>query len=106
MASRCPLCGKAEEVLDHLLIHCPSIWALWSGLISIPGLHWVCPGLVKDLLSSWNYFPISKKTKRVWRAYPLSLFWAIWKERNKIVFEDETFCLNRLKLSFISTLTS
>ena len=23
MASRCPLCGKAEEVLDHLLIHCP-----------------------------------------------------------------------------------
>ena len=35
MASRCPLCGKAEEVLDHLLIHCPSIWGLWFGLISL-----------------------------------------------------------------------
>ena len=25
MESRFPLCGKAEEVPDHLLIHCPSI---------------------------------------------------------------------------------
>ena len=106
MASRRPVCGKAEEVLDHLLIHCPSIWGLWFRLISILGLHCVCPRLAKVLLLGWNYFPISKKTKRLWRAAPLSLFWAIWKERNKIVFEDETFCLNRLKLSFLSTLTS
>ena len=106
MARRCSLCGKAEEVMDHLLIHCPSIWGLWSGVISISELHWVYPHLAKDLLSSWNYFPISKKTKRVRRATPLSLFYAIWNERNRIVYEDETFCLNRMKLSFISTLTS
>ena len=39
-------------------------------------------------------------------AAPLSLFWAIWKKRNRIVFEDEIFSLNRLKLSFISALIS
>ena len=39
-------------------------------------------------------------------AAPLSLFWAIWKERNIIVFEDEIFSLHRLKLSFISALIS
>ena len=106
MASRCPLCGIAEEVLDHHLIHCPSIWGLWSRFISIPRLDWVYPCLAKDHFSGWNYFPISKRTKRVWRAAPLSLLWAIWKERNIIVFENENFCLNRLKLSFISTLIS
>ena len=42
LASRCPLCGKAEEELNHLLIHCLSIWGLWEGLISIVGLEWVC----------------------------------------------------------------
>ena len=25
MASTCPLCGKANEELKHLLIHCPSV---------------------------------------------------------------------------------
>ena len=25
LANRCPLCGKAEEELNHILIHCPSV---------------------------------------------------------------------------------
>ena len=25
LASRFPLCGKAEETLEHLLIHCPKV---------------------------------------------------------------------------------
>ena len=50
LASRCPLCGKDEEELNHILIHCPSIWGLWEGLISIPNIDWVCPLLAKDLV--------------------------------------------------------
>ena len=50
LASRCPLCGEAEENMNHLLIHCPSIWGLWEGLIYAPGFVWVCPFAVKDLL--------------------------------------------------------
>ena len=38
LASRCPLCGKAEEELNHILIYCPTVWGLWEGLISIPGI--------------------------------------------------------------------
>ena len=26
LASRCPFYGREEEVLEHILIHCPSIW--------------------------------------------------------------------------------
>ena len=25
LASKCPLCGKAKEELNHILIHCPSV---------------------------------------------------------------------------------
>ena len=35
-----------------------------------------------------------------------SLLWAIWKERNRVVFYDTPFSVDRLKLSFISLLSS
>ena len=34
----------------------------------------------------------------------ISLIWAIWKESNIVVFEDEIFSPNRLKTSFNSAL--
>ena len=34
--SRCPLCKKVEEDLDHLLIHCPTVRGMWAALLSIP----------------------------------------------------------------------
>ena len=49
-------------------------------------------------------FPVRKKAKAIWRAVPLLLFWAIWKERNRIIFEDATFSSRRLKLSVICSL--
>ena len=74
LANRCPLCGKAEEELNHILIHCPSIWGLWEELISIPGIDWVCPLLAKDLLLGWSCFSIRKKARMIWKAAPLCLF--------------------------------
>ena len=50
LASICSLCGKVEEELNHILIHCPSVWGLCEELISIPGIDWVYPMLAKDLL--------------------------------------------------------
>ena len=35
---------------------------------------------------------------------PLSIWWAIWKEMNIIVFEDAPFSHSRLKHSIISSL--
>ena len=47
---------------------------------------------------------MKKKDRKLWWAAPLGLCWAIWKERNKIVFEDVPFSHSRLKHSIISSL--
>ena len=57
-------------------------------------------------MEEWSFFPISKKTKKVWKAAPLCLIWEIWKERNRVILEDLPFSHSRLKNSFVSTLSS
>ena len=57
-------------------------------------------------MEEWSFFPISKKTKKVWKTAPLCLIWEIWKERNRVVFEDLPFSYSRLKNSFVNTLSS
>lgn len=60
------------------------------------GTVWVAPFLVRDLILSWMFFP-AKKEKRLWKVAPTILFWAILKERNRIIFENYTFSSLRLK---------
>ena len=46
---------------------------------------------------------VGKKWLKVWKTVPLCIFFLlIWKERNKIVFENGEFSIQRLKNSFIS----
>ena len=101
LASRCPFCGKVEEVMEHIFIHCPMIWHLWTVLFSAHGSGWVCRLLVKGLILGRDCFPSRKKEYRLWRAAPLCLMWAIWKEGNRIIFEDDCFSLDRLKSLFL-----
>ena len=39
-------------------------------------------------------------------AAPLCLFWSIWRERNRIAFDDERCSVHRLKASFVFSLWS
>ena len=105
LASRCPLCKGDEENIGHLLLHWPSVWGLWAALFSLPGMDWVCPFLVKDLMARWTTFPIRKKAKNLWQTALSSLCCAIWKERNMVVFDNVTCSQERLKHSFITSLT-
>lgn len=101
LASMCPVCGKAKETIEHLCIHCPMIWRSCTALFSASLTGWTCPFLVHDVIIGWTCPPpLSKKDVKVWRATPFCLLWEIWRERNKVVFEDGTFLL-RLKSSFL-----
>ena len=37
ISKKMPLCGKKEEELKHILIHCPPIWVQWIDLLSAFG---------------------------------------------------------------------
>ena len=39
LASKYPFCVRKEEELEHILIHCPSIWRQWTALLSIFGAY-------------------------------------------------------------------
>ena len=106
LASRCPLCGKVEETLEHLLIHCPKVWCMWTALFSLSGGGWVCPFLVKELMLNGLRPPLRKKDLKLWRAVPLCLIWAIWKERNRVVFEDDGLSRTKLKSYFLKAFSS
>ena len=100
LAGKCPFCRREEEELEQILIYCPSIWGQWTDLLNAFGVSWTCPFFVKDLLQSWLHFPVRKKAKSIWRAIPLILFWAIWEERNRVIFEDATFSTLRQTLCY------
>ena len=64
------------------------------------------PRLIKDWFFGWNNFPVRKSERKAWRAAPFCLFRAIRKERNRVVFENEEFSLNRLKSVFVYSFCS
>ena len=49
---------------------------------------------------------MGEKRLKIWKFVPLSIFWMIWKERNRIAVRDGTSVVQRLKHSFVSNLWS
>ena len=47
----CYMCKRCGELVDHLLLHCPIAYELWSSLFFLFGIHWVMPHRVIDCLS-------------------------------------------------------
>ena len=101
LANRCFLCGKDEETIDHLLLHCPVARLLWDLLLAIFGVYWVFPKSVSKTLISWCDTCVGKRRKKAWMAAPLTLFWTIWRERNNIAFENREFSAQRMKALFL-----
>ena len=102
LANKCFLCEEEEEeTLNHLLVHCPKVRMLWELILSIIRFGWVFPFSVQQVLLAWQGTKVGKKRKKVWRAAPLCLFWTVWCERNRVVFNNEPFSAYRLKNSFI-----
>ena len=57
-------------------------------------------------MMEWKAFPVRKKARKIWKTIPSNLFKEIWKERNMIVFYNESFSSSRLKQAFIYSLTT
>ena len=104
LVNMCCLCEENEETIDHLLIHCSRAKILWDLLLAITGFHWVFPRSVRQLLLVWQSVSVGKNGKRVWLAAPLCIFWTLWMERNRVVFENEAPSAHRMKSFFLFSL--
>ena len=103
LANRCFFCLAEEESTNHILIHCTKTRVLWELSFALFGVTWVLPCSVREtLLGRYGSF-VGKKRKKAWKLAPL---WAVWKERNRIAFDDEEFSVHRLKNSFVCSFWS
>ena len=100
IANKCFLCCAEEESINHIIIHCSKARVLWELVFVLFGVMWVLPYSARDTLLGWHGSFVGKRHRKAWRATPLCLFWLVWKERNRIAFENENLLVQRLKYSF------
>ena len=98
LPNRCYLCGRDEESIHHILLHCSMVSPLWDLFFSLIGFSWVFPKTIKDALISWKGSFVGKKRRKI------CIFWTVWKKRNGIAFRDGTVDVQKLKPSFVSNL--
>ena len=86
--NRCYLCGRTEESVHHILLHCSVVNSLWEIILSLVGVSWAFPKTVKEALLSWRGSFLGKKRMKILKSVPLCIFWTVWNERNHIAFRD------------------
>ena len=97
----CFLCGCEEENVNHILIHCIVVRALWDIVLGLVNVKWVFPETVKEVLISWRGPFVGKKRKKVGDSIPVVYFLDGMEERNRLAFGGgveylkvkEFFCL-------------
>ncbi|RVW89271.1 putative ribonuclease H protein [Vitis vinifera] len=97
-------CKENEESTDHILIHCGKTRELWTVVLSSFGVVWVFPNSVRNLLLEWKIKGLEKKRSVVWKMVPICLFWCIWGERNRRMFQEEEKSDMSLKNLFLRAL--
>ena len=76
----CYMCKKSGELVNHLFLHCPIAYELWSMVWTLFGLLWVMPHSVTDLFLSGQGSFGGHRSIDLWRAVPHCVLWCIWRE--------------------------
>ncbi|XP_028113957.1 uncharacterized protein LOC114312000 [Camellia sinensis] len=79
-------CKEEEETINHVLLHCPRVWLIWSYFVRRWGWQWASPGSVQSVIQWWSGCSMTKLEKKLWSVIPYAIFWSIWKQRNDSVF--------------------
>ena len=84
----CIMCKSNGENANHLFLHCEVAAFLWQKLFREAGLLWDSPTQVSVLFSQNHFgFGKGKKAKILWGCGVLAVFWVLWSERNRRIFE-------------------
>ena len=82
--TECAFCGQ-QESQTHLFFQCSMARLLWNILKCTFNLLRT-PDNVDDLLDKW-ILQFDKKTSKLLMVGVCALLWAIWRIRNKLIFE-------------------
>ena len=80
LPNRCFLCGCEEENVNHILLHCIVVRALWEIVLALFGANWVFPETIKEMLLNWRGPFVGKKRKKIWNFIPLCIFWTVGRK--------------------------
>ena len=100
----CCMCKSSGESTNHLLLHCPVAWELWSMVCILFGTLWVMPRSVVDLLTCWKGSLGNSEAGKVWKMIPHCIMWCLWRERNDRTFNGVEKSIPALKFYFLDTL--
>ena len=96
LVNRCCMCQRNEEIVDHLLLHCPIAHSLWVYMFQIFGTQWAMSGSVESLVYCWSFW-LEKFNSDIWNIVLGCLMWIVWTERNRLSFEDTEKSLVQLQ---------
>lgn len=105
-STSCSFCNSALESAQHILLHCPFSWSIWSHVLFEWRLQWCIPDSVADVLNWWMGVKFKSPLRNFWRAIPLVVLWSLWKHRNECVFTnaspnpDKLWDLIKFRLAF------
>jgi hypothetical protein len=92
----CVMCGVEAETPMHLFLYCKVALQVWEIVLNWTNLVFSLPQSVVSLL---NFFAEFRGHK--WRRQGLVLIWnavnwTLWRQRNRIIFEEDTADITRL----------
>ena len=93
-----------KKSVNHLLLHCPITFELWSMVWSLFGVIWVMPQSVVDLFASWPGLFGEQRNIDLWWAVPHCVLWSLWRERNSRCFEGTEWLILEIKSLFLHSL--
>ena len=92
----CPFCRRTEEDAAHLFLHCHKILPLWWESMAWVNILGVSPQYPRQHFSQHAAVMVKGIRQNRWKCWWMALTWAVWQQRNKILFSQQTFDGNKI----------
>ncbi|XP_021984690.2 uncharacterized protein LOC110880476 [Helianthus annuus] len=86
----CPMCEVYDESITHLMIECGFADGMWVAVLNWCKIRYSGLMTVEELLQIQDHMQVSKWGKKIIRGIVMIACWALWKERNKKVFDGSS----------------
>ncbi|XP_058750207.1 uncharacterized protein LOC131623229 [Vicia villosa] len=92
----CPFCASHPESLDHLFFNCHVTKEVWNRIYM-----WLGNDVILSMEDFKSFGSIQEKVRNtnvkvILNTIWIALIWCIWKMRNTIIFDNDTFCFDEV----------